>query len=219
MAQHTPGDEVSPRVFFKTNTIVGHQWGWQVNAGDTRVEKLSAEILEQAWREVAGTTPPRGLAASRYHVGAGAEFPDLFYFLDQIRPWLGSVADLIALGALGKAIINRVRERLGRDAEFVYFSREVLEAMCVLRVQEGYSADLAEASVRSDGFQTWFGKGEPADDPYGEQVYLVWVSGGDRIYQFLIDSSGRIWGEYYVNRTSGGIERLGPDTVCATADT
>jgi hypothetical protein len=48
MAQEASGGEVSPRVFFNTNRIVSHQWGWQVNAGDTRVEELSKEILEEA---------------------------------------------------------------------------------------------------------------------------------------------------------------------------
>jgi hypothetical protein len=159
------------------------------------------------------------LAASRYHVGAGAEFPDLFYFLDQIRPWLGTFADLIALGVFGKAIIKTVRERLGEHAEFVYFSREVLEAMCVLRVQQQHSGDLAEAAVESDGFQTRFVKGEPAHDPMAEQVYLVWVSAGDRTYQFLIDSCGSTWGEYCVDWTSGAVKRLGSAGACATSDT
>jgi hypothetical protein len=213
------GAEAKPRVFFNTNAIVSHLWGSQVNGGDTKVEKLSKEILQEAWHEVAESTPSGGLDASRYHVGAGAGFPDLFYFLDQIRPWLGTVADVIALGVFGKAIIAVARERLGQDGKFIYLSREVLEAMCVSRVQEGYLAELGQVSVRSDGFETWFGKGEPADEPHGELVYLVWVISGDCTYQFLIDSSGRIWGEYRVNHGSGEIKRLGPETVRATGDT
>jgi hypothetical protein len=218
MSKRTLGGEVGPRVFFITDAIVGHQWGWEVDDGDTRVEKLSAEMLQQAWRGAAGTAVPRRLEASRYRVGAGAGFPDLFYFLDQMRPWLGTVADLIALGILGKAIINTVRERLGQDAEYVYFSREVLEAICVLRVQEEHSGDLGEACVQSDGFQTRFVKGEPADDPREGQVYLVWVSVSDGTYQFLMDSSGRIWAQYYVNRTSAGVERLGREWTHPTRE-
>jgi len=219
MSKHHAGGEVGPRVFFTTDAIIGHQWGWEVNAGDARVEKLSAEILEQAWRTAAGSPLPCRLAASRYYVGAGAGSPDLFYLLDQIRPWLGTVADLIALGILGKAIVDTVRQRLGHDREFVYFSREVLEAICVLTVQEGHSGDLAEAAVNSDGFQTRFVKGEPADDPREGQVYLVWVSTSDGTYQFLMDSSGRIWAQYYVNRTSAGVERLGREWTHPTRET
>lgn len=218
MAPHQEPPELHPRVFFNTNTIVGHLWGWQVDGGDRRVEALSQEILTEAWRLVTEEPPQCTLAAARYHVGAGAEFPDLFYLLDQLRPWLGTAADLITLGAVAKVIIQEVQARLGERGEFVYFSRDILEAICVNAVEERHSGDVQSLSVRSEGFETWFGKGNPVEDPTGEQVYLVWVSANGHMYQFLIDSSGKVWAEYRLNPESGNIERLAPDRSGETKD-
>lgn len=210
MPQRRRTTELHPRVFFNTNAIISHMWGWEVDGGESRAEDLSKEVLAESWRDLGQAPPERGLRAAQYDVGAGAGFPDLFYLLDQLRPWLGTVADLIALGALARVIVEKVRERMGEAGRFVYFSREVLEGMCVERLRQRTGEELRQVSVRSDGFETWFGKGNLVDDPAGEQVYLVWVSRDAETYQFVIDSNGKVWAEYRISPESRVIERLTP---------
>jgi len=157
------------------------------------------EVIAEAYREVTGIALvqiPEGGPHSFYPAaGAGA----VIYLLQQLQPWLSTAADLAQLGSLGLLILEKVREKLGSDRQAVVFSREIVEAMCLRRLEEWLGTELGKVSVRSHAFHRY--AGEPVAPQYrmnGTAIYLIWISAETigHTYIFLVDSRGKVWGEW-----------------------
>jgi len=211
-------EELQPRVVFDINAIIALSSGLDDPSGQEKAEQLCQELVVEAYRELSGPDSVLRLRPQWYHLGTAAEAPDLMFLLEQLRPWLGTTADLIALGGLAVIVIKKLRERLGDDSRRVVFSGEIVEGICLRRLQERVSLDVAEVSVHSEGFESYWSKGRDAGEPTGSEVYLVWVWAGEDTYQLLADSNGRIWGEYRVDRDTGRIEALGAELTIQEND-
>ena len=153
----------------------------------------------QAYQEVTGIAPaktPEGEPHSLYPAaGAGA----VIYLLQQLQPWLSTAADLAQLGSLGLLILLKVREKLGSGRHAVVFSKEIVEAMCLRRLEERLGTELGKVSLRSHAFDRY--AGEPVAPQYrmnGTAIYLVWIRAETirHTHLFLVDSWGNVWGEW-----------------------
>lgn len=212
-----PNEIPSAFVAFDVNALVMDIWGYEDEGPAQEVAESSAQVVREALEETLGDSVPITLTGQPYRGGAG--LPDLIYLLDQIRPWLGTAADLIALGLIAKAIVEKAAAKFGGRGEYVYFSQRLIEAMCVHSLHERAALNADDLLVRSEGFQMWRTRGSRADAPGRDQIYLVWVSTGGQSFQLLIDSSGSVWAAYRVNQDTTEVERLGPPLTCTAHDT
>ena len=218
MSSRPRADELHPYIVFDINAMIASKWGYEDPAGQEKAEKLSEDLVAEAYQELSGVQSVPRLDPRRCHLGTAAEAPDLMFLLEQLQTWLGTSADLMALGRFALIMLKKLRERLEDDRPRVVFSAEMVEGICLWRLHERVGLDIVEVSVHSESFESFWSKGGETGQPTGNEVYLVWVSAGDDTYQLLADSNGRIWGEYRVNRDTNTIEPLAAELTSAERD-
>jgi hypothetical protein len=179
-------------------------------------DHLLQSLIAESFHEALGMLPTRPLKYGLYQLGTAAEGADLMYLLDQVRPWLGTLADLIALGSVVKLLLDKVRRRLPSRRPLVVCSSEVIEAICVHGLEESVGLPDARLSVQSQGFHELDisgQRGTPAKQPMGTEIYLVSVSTAGETYLSLADWTGKIWAQYRLSRETGEIRLLsGPSS-------
>lgn len=194
--EETP--ELSPRIVFAMEAIL-EAMGREKDdrAFQDLGELLSMDIIAESFRDVTGVAPPTPPEGQLHSLFPAAGMGDLIFFLERLQPWLGTAADLAQLGALALLIVDKLRERTGRDKRVAAFSRDILEGMCLRRLDERLGLDLSRLSVRSQGLSRFSGEPIPPEDPpYGVEIHLVWISTEKDTHLFLIDCWGKIWGEW-----------------------
>lgn len=122
MAREEQFTGLDPQVVFSLDAIIAAEGRREMDEGPlvgTEFKLNPGDVIVEAYRVVTGMAPekaPEGQAHSLYPAaGAGA----VIYFLQQLRPWLSTAADLAQLGALGLLILQKVREKLGADRRAV----------------------------------------------------------------------------------------------------
>jgi hypothetical protein len=209
MTREEQANGLDPQVAFSLDAIIAAEAEREMDEVpfvDTEVQ-LKAEfklhpgdVIVDAYREVTGVEPAKAPAGKPHSLFPAAGAGSVIYFLEQLRPWLSTVADLAQLGALGVLILQKVREKLESDRRAVVFSQEIVEGMCLRRLEEGLGTELGKALLRAHAFDRR--SGEPVAPQYrmsGTGIYLVWIriEGSSDIHLFLVDAWGKVWGEWH----------------------
>lgn len=209
MCSGVEAEAVKPRVVFDITSILFDldRLG-TLDEGTRRAEELCGRIISDALVQVLGLSPSVSLNAIYYRLGRTTGAHDLMYSLEEVRSWSSAIDDLAELGGLGEFIVRRLSAEVGERHHYAVFSHEILEGICLRRLQQGLGTVARDASVHSEGFETWYDKGSRAENLTGHQVYLVWANINAGSYQFLVDCNGTVWGQYWVNDETGRVERV-----------